>query len=112
MPFTKFSKAELIKARDGIYAKVISGERLQMARIHLEHGVETNHSHPHEQMGYILSGQVEITIGNEKKSCSPGDAYHIQSNVQHGFRPLATEGVDYLEVFSPPKEENRHLSGA
>ena len=60
-------------------------------------------------MGYILSGEVEITIGHEKWLCSDGDAYQIPSNLPHGFKPMALEGVDYIEIFSPPKKENQSL---
>lgn len=58
-------------------------------------------------MGYILAGQVEITIDGNKKVLGPGDAYYIPSNVRHGFSVFSDEGVEYLETFSPPKEENR-----
>ncbi len=37
-------------------------------------------------MGYIISGKVELTIDNEKKVLGSGEAYHIPSNIQHGFR--------------------------
>ena len=51
--------------------------------------------------------EVEITIDGHTKVLGPGDAYYIPSNVQHGFCVSQAEGVEYLEIFSPPKEENR-----
>ena len=73
----------------------------------LEPGEVTNHCHHQEQMGYILSGGVEITIDGHTKVLGPSNAYYIPSNVQHRFSVIDAEGVEYLEIFSPPKEENR-----
>ena len=33
----------------------------------------------------------------------------IHSNVPHGFKTLGDEDVEYIEIFSPPKEENMSL---
>jgi quercetin dioxygenase-like cupin family protein len=106
MPFYKLSEMQLKQKRPGISGKIISGQNMQMAFIKLEVGATTNHCHINEQMGYVLSGVVEISIGDEKKECSAGDAYLIPSNVIHGFKALSKNGVEYLEIFSPPKEEN------
>ena len=95
------------KKRDRVFIKSITGEKAQLTFIRLEAGETTYHRHHHEQIGYILAGQVEITIGKNKKVLGPGDAYYIPGGVQHGFRVYADEGVEYLEIFSPPKKENR-----
>ena len=88
------------KKRDCVFIKSITGENAQLTFIRLEPGEVTNHHHPHEQMGYILSGQVELTVDGNTKVLGPGD-------VQHGFSVTTVEGVEYIEIFSPPKEENR-----
>ena len=49
-------------------------------------------------------------IEKEKKICGAGEAYLILSNVTHGFKVLSRDGVDYIEVFSPPKDENKLLN--
>lgn len=35
-----------------------------------------------------------------------GAAYHIPSNVRHGFSVEIEEPVEYIEVFSPPEPGN------
>ena len=95
------------KKRDCVFIKSITGENAQLTFIQLEPGEMTSHHHPHEQMGYILSGQVELTVDGNTKVLGPGDAYYIPGNVQHGFSVTTVEGVDNIEIFSPPKEENR-----
>ncbi len=95
------------KKRERVFIKSITGEKLQLSFIRLEPGEYTNHRHSQEQMGYILSGNVEVTINEQAQVLGPGAAYYIPNNVQHGFRVTQTEGVEYLEIFSPPKAENR-----
>ncbi|MEW6264576.1 MAG: cupin domain-containing protein [Thermodesulfobacteriota bacterium] len=62
------------------------------------------HSHPHEQMGLIIEGEVTLTIGEETQVCRKGDAYLIPPNVLHGGTsgPCTTVAV---EVFHPPRED-------
>ena len=78
-----------------------------MTIIKLDPGVTTSHSHINEQIGYILSGKVELTINNEKRVLEKGYSYYIPSNAGHGFKVLENKPLEYLEIFTPPKEENR-----
>lgn len=105
--FYKISDMPLKKKHEGMSGRIISGANAQMAFIKLDYGVITNHNHLNEQMGYILSGEVEITIGTAKKICRAGEAYLIPAYLQHGFKVLSRDGCEYLEIFSPPKEENK-----
>ncbi len=83
------------------------GNQVQLTFVRLEPGEVTDHRHPHEQIGYIFSGQVEVTIAGNTRRLGPGDAYFIPGGVPHGFKVLTDEALEYLEIFSPPKEENR-----
>ena len=41
--------------------------------VHFEpHSVVLEHSHPHEQMGILLEGRVEFTIGGVTRLLGPG----------------------------------------
>ena len=107
MYFFHIPSMPYIKKRERVFMKSITGEQAQLSFICLEPGEVTNHHHPHEQIGYILSGQVEITIDGHVKILGPGDAYYIPQGVQHRFNVLNEQRCEYLELFSPPKEENR-----
>ncbi len=107
MGFYDFNRMAFIQKRENVFIKSITGKKLQMLLIRLKSGERTDHSHPQEQMGYILSGQVELTIANEVKICGPGEAYYIPGNIQHGFEVLLEEDLEYIEIFSPPKAENK-----
>ena len=42
------------------------------------------HSHPHEQLTYVLSGEFEFTIGEEKHIVRAGDTLYKAPHVMHG----------------------------
>ena len=107
MSFYDFNQMAFIQKRENVLIKSITGERMEMLVVRLKPGEKTCHSHPQEQMGYILAGKVELTIADEKKICGPGEGYWIPSNVQHGFEVMSEEDLEYIEIFSPPKVENK-----
>ena len=62
------------------------------------------HSHPHEQMGTVLKGSLELVLDGEKRIVKEGDAYHVPSKMVHGGR-CGESPTQFLEVFSPPRED-------
>ena len=61
------------------------------------------HTHPHEQVGYVVKGRFEITMTGEKALIETGDTYYVPSGVEHGVLALE-EGV-LLDVFTPQRED-------
>jgi quercetin dioxygenase-like cupin family protein len=64
------------------------------------------HQHVHDQIGYMIQGRYEMTVGDETFVLTPGDSYAVPGNVLHGGRVL-TDTV-LVEIFSPPREEFRN----
>lgn len=46
------------------------------------------HTHPHEQISYVLSGRLLAMVGGEEKELLPGQAVHNPPNVPHNVRAL------------------------
>lgn len=67
--------------------------------------VVPEHSHMHDQIGYVVRGQMEFNIGGETQTCNPGDSYAIPGDVLHSAR--STVDTVLVEVFSPPREDFR-----
>src|SRR3954447_2220996 len=65
-----------------------------------------HHQHPHEQLGIIISGALELTMGDEPRLLRPGDGYAIPGNLPHKARTY-DEGCVVFDVFSPPREDYR-----
>ena len=93
------------KPAEGVEIRVIAGDKMTMVFFRLEPGAEIpEHSHPHEQMGTVLKGSLELIIDKDRKVVTAGDAYHVRSNILHSGRCLETVS-EVLEVFSPPRED-------
>jgi quercetin dioxygenase-like cupin family protein len=63
------------------------------------------HAHPAEQIGYIISGEVELSIAGISYRFAPGDSYAIPGGVIHSAR-FQTACV-LVEYFTPVREEYR-----
>ena len=50
--------------------------------------VVDEHSHPHEQMGMLLEGRLEFTVGGVTRLLGPGDIWCIPGGVVHSVRAL------------------------
>ena len=89
----------------GVVAKLVWGERIMLSYLTFKpkHNVPI-HSHPHEQVGIVIDGEINLTIGKETRLCKKSDAFVIPGNVEHGAvsgdRPAIT-----VETFSPPRED-------
>ncbi len=80
------------------------GERTLLAEFLLEKGsLLPKHTHPHEQTGYLVSGNIRLTIGEETFEVEPGDSWCVPSSVEHGAEILANSVA--VEVFSPVRED-------
>jgi quercetin dioxygenase-like cupin family protein len=63
------------------------------------------HSHPHQQITYVISGQIDLTVDGTLYSCKPGDSCAIPGGVEHSAHfPVDAMVVD---SFSPPRPEYR-----
>lgn len=68
-------------------------------------GPPLSHSHPHEQLGFIIQGTVELEAGGETVVLKPGSSYLLEPNEHHVMRGLGDEKVILLDVFHPYRED-------
>jgi len=91
----------------GVTAKIASGERMMLSLVTFApDAVVPTHSHPHEQMGMIVSGTLEFTIAGETRVLSGSGMVFVPGGVPHAAKG-GPGGAVALEVFSPPREEFR-----
>lgn len=78
----------------------------QMLMLHERYapGAESGEEFTHaaQEAGMVLSGMVEITVGNEKKILGPGDGYYFDSRLPHRFRNVGDEQSEILSAITPP----------
>jgi quercetin dioxygenase-like cupin family protein len=91
----------------GVELRSTAGTNLMLSVVRLEpESVVLDHSHPHEQMGYLLEGRLEFTVGGVTRVLGPGDIWRIPGGVVHGVRALDQPAVA-LDVFHPIREDYR-----
>lgn len=60
------------------------------------------YSHESEEAGIVISGTIEITVGEEVSTLGPGDAYIFDSRRPHRFRNVGTERCVIVSACTPP----------
>lgn len=55
------------------------------------------------QIGYLLKGSFDVTIGDEQAVLKEGDSYYAQPGVVHSV--VALEDSALLDVFTPQRED-------
>ena len=90
---------------EGVEMRVIPGEKMTMVFFQLAPGAEIpEHAHPHEQMGTVLEGSIELVVAGESKTIHEGEAYHVLPNLPHSGK-CGPSPAEIIEVFSPAREE-------
>ncbi len=83
------------------------GETVTLSMVEMQpHSVIETHSHPHEQVGVLLEGELTFTIGEETQVVRPGQMWRIPGNVPH--KVVAGDAMARaFDVFHPIREEYR-----
>jgi quercetin dioxygenase-like cupin family protein len=93
-------------ARPGVVRRVFSGDHATLAFTTLAPGHQPNpHSHPHEQIVYVLSGRMRFVVGDEATIVVPGDMLVVPPGVEHWAETIGEEPAVDLSVFSPRRDE-------
>lgn len=83
----------------------LSGSQLQILYEHYPPGADTGQSmlsHDAEEGGIVLEGRIEITVGEEVRTLSAGDAYRFNSRLPHRFRNTGNEVCVIVSACTPP----------
>lgn len=83
------------------------GEKSMVTKMNYVRGdFATLHTHPHEQCGYVISGEYHLIVDCEEKIdviMHPGDTYAIPGNTPHSFEVI--EGGEVVDVFTPHRDD-------
>jgi quercetin dioxygenase-like cupin family protein len=103
--FYPHDKAIPVEMLPGLTRRVlVTSDKMMLVEFTLKKGVEVpQHAHPHDQVGYLVSGRMRMTIGDQTTECAPGDSYHAPPGVPHSGAALEPSVV--VDVFSPPRED-------
>lgn len=66
-------------------------------------GIGAIHDHPHEQIVYVLEGEMDFTLGEDTKRVRAGDSVYVPSGLRHGA--VAITDARLLDIFTPQRED-------
>lgn len=99
------------EVRPGVRRKGFRSAHALLVLHELQPGMEIRpHSHPFEQLVYILKGRVRMTVGAEAHDLGPGGLCVIPPDATHFADVLGDEPALNLDVFSPAREDYLHLT--
>jgi len=59
-------------------------------------------THDGEECGIVLSGRLEVTVGEERAVLGKGDAYYFKSSQPHRFHNPGNEPCELITACTPP----------
>lgn len=94
-----------MEAFPGVDLRLVSGQQIMISVVNLKPYAEVAmHSHPHEQMGMLLEGELDFTVGNERRTVTAGEFWRIPGGVMHGC-VAGDQPAKAIDIFHPPRED-------
>ncbi len=79
-------------------------DKLFLAEHRMEKGwVGVRHSHPHDQLVYVVAGHLKVTCGDLAFEMRGGDSFVVRGGIEH--QAAALEASHVLDVFTPCRED-------
>ena len=95
------------EAVDGAHLKLLAGgTEANIQQFTVDPGaVVPEHSHPHEQVGYLLEGTLTFTVDGGSLLVEAGDSYVIPGGEPHSAENNGDAAAVGFDVFSPPRDD-------
>jgi quercetin dioxygenase-like cupin family protein len=108
MPALPLSQLPVTHIRPGVERRLAHTDRLMMVIIDFADGPKPQpdpfHSHPHEQVSYVVSGEIYFVTENECTRLGPGDVFVVPGSVPHSIQ-LLTPTARLIDCFTPLRED-------
>jgi quercetin dioxygenase-like cupin family protein len=96
-----------VEAVPGVHRRVLScGDGVMVVQFRIAEGAEVPvHTHPHEQVGHVVSGRMRFRLGDEERELGPGEGYAVPGNVPHGA--VGVTDTIAVDSFHPVRDDYR-----
>jgi mannose-6-phosphate isomerase-like protein (cupin superfamily) len=101
-------KAHTKRTENYAYSTLTPGaenKHLKAFRVLIEANEEhkgVDYHHEGEEFNYVLSGKVQVTVGDHVNTLATGDSLHFNSAIPHKLRSVSTERAELLVVIYTP----------
>ena len=85
MPFYKVDDLPAAEMMDGVLRRAVYLDNVMLTFFEFEPGrVIPEHAHPHEQISYVLEGEMVFTLDGQTRTLRAGEGATVPPNVPHG----------------------------
>lgn len=99
------AEAKAVEMLPGVVRRTLNhGANTSIHEIRMaQDAVVPDHTHPHEQTGYLVSGRILFEMPGTTLELGPGDSWLVPGEVNH--KVTALEPSVAVDIFSPVREE-------
>ena len=100
------NEPEAVQVDAGAVRRIMGSlDQLMVCELELTKGGPVNrHSHPHDQITYIVKGTLEFCVEGEKAIVHAGDTMCIPGGIEHGPTEILEDSV-IIDTFSPKRDD-------
>jgi quercetin dioxygenase-like cupin family protein len=92
----------------GIQIRTFWGENMLLSVVDFEaNAVVPAHSHPQEQIIYLIEGNIIVDVGGETHSLRAGEFVIVPGGVEHSAK-VGPDSARGLDIFSPVREDLKY----
>jgi mannose-6-phosphate isomerase-like protein (cupin superfamily) len=109
-PQVFFATAELVELAGGRISYRQVGRDLGEKGVQILHeryapGADTGEAmlrHESEEGGVVIRGELEVTVGDQRRVLQAGEAYYFDSRLPHRFRNTGDTECEVVSACTPP----------
>ena len=101
------AELDVVEIMPGFHGRLVHCDFMTFIYWEIDAGaILPEHSHPHEQVVHMHSGEFEITIAGETEVLSAGEVTAIPSHTLHSGKALTACRI--MDAFHPVREDYRN----
>lgn len=101
--FEQVEQLPSVEVVPGVVLTPVPGVNLMLSYVEFAPEAEAAvHAHEEEQMVFVIEGELEFALDDERRILRAGDVAVIPPGVRHGAR-AGSEGCREIDVFNPPR---------
>lgn len=108
MPVQKYSEMKTDVIRQDVERRLGYTDNLMMTIIDFNDGPQVEpelpHSHPHEQISYVVEGEINFFLEGVCERLGPGDMFLVPPDKPHSIQ-LLSKYVRLIDCFSPVRQD-------